>query len=351
MSELNAYEEAVVREIASWKSEQPSLILQSYRVLCRPFSKLIATVIPKAAARKALAEVQAISEAGKTAADILQESGVAQIDDLLGRSLEECDRLAKKITVRSEHLAMLEGVVPAAGGIAIPGVGGALTAIADIPLLLAAALRAIRRVGHCYGFSLESEADHRFVLAILDLANEDDPIGTEETRLGLWNPGGPPDRTAEGKGPVEEVEQGVTDDILLDSVPFLGDLSNLVLDYAFIRRADITARRVFQERWLRTNGKVESIPPSAQTHRRSSFEGAADVGSEFVYLSAYGVSFGATFSATLASLAVQSVAPEVVKRAIQDGASAASRDSKQFLDGFGQITREPQAPAAQLAPA
>jgi hypothetical protein len=351
MTALNPYEEVQVREIAFWKSELPSLVLQSYRGLCRPFSKLLATVVPKSLARKALDEVQALSQTHESAADILKESGASQIGDLLGRSLEECDRLSKTVSIRSEHLALLEGVVPAAGGIAIPGVGGAVTAIADVPLLLEASLRAIRRVGHCYGFPLDSDADRRFVLAILDLANEDEPISKGEARLGLWNPDGPPERAADGSGPAEEVEQSVTDDVILDSVPFLGDLSNLVLDYAFVRRADIIARRVFQERWLRANGKVESIPPSPETHRRSSLEGVANVGSELVYVSAYGVSFGATFTATLASLAMNSVAPEIVKRGLQEGASAASRDSHQFLEGFGNSTYEAPKPKAELASA
>jgi hypothetical protein len=211
-----------------------------------------------------------------------------------------------------------------------------VTAVADVPVLLAAALRAIRRIGHCYGFPLESDADRRFILAVLDLANQDKVVGTEETRLGLWKPDGPPERIADGSGPAEEVEQSVIDDIVLDSVPFLGDLSNLVLDYAFVRRADITARRVFQERWLRTNGKVERIAPAAETHRRSSLEGAVNVGSELVYVSAYGVSFGATFPATLAGLAAVAVAPEIVRTGFADGAQAARRDSEQFLDGLSR---------------
>ncbi len=346
MTSLNDYEAAQVREIASWKSERSSLVLEAYRGLCGPFSKLLATIVPKGLASKALREVQTLAATGDSTADILKDAGVSQLSDLLGRSLEECDRLSARVSVRAEHLALLEGVIPAVGGIAIPGAGGAVTAIADVPLLLEASLRAIRRVGHCYGFPLDTDADRRFVLAVLDLANEAEQVGTGESRLGLWNPDGPPEFAADGKTAVEDVEASVTDDIVLDSVPFLGDLSNLVLDYAFVRRADITARRVFQERWLRTNGKVESIPPSPESHRRSSLEGAVNVGSELVYVSAYGVSFGATFTATLAALAAQAIAPKVVLEGFNDGASAATLDSHKFLDGLKQTK-----PAAELAPA
>ena len=56
-------------------------------------------------------------------------------------------------------------------------------------------------------------------------------------------------------------------------------------------------------------------------------------------MSAYGVSFGATFTTTLAGSLVASVAPESVRRGFHNGASAATRDAKQFLEGFGQITK------------
>ena len=109
---------------------------------------------------------------------------------------------------------------------------------------------------------------------------------------------------------------------------------NLVLDYAFVRRVDGTARRVFQERWLRANGKVESIPPAAESRRRGSIEGVVAAASEVAYVGAYGVSFGVTFPATLAALAVDAVAPDSVRRGLVEGASAAARDSKEFLGGL-----------------
>jgi hypothetical protein len=351
MSSLNAYEEAQVREISRWKSERPSYLLERYRGLSRPFSKLIARIVPKDLARRAMGEVQALAEKHEAAADILKASGVSRIEELLGRSLEECDQLSSMVSVRAEHLALLEGVVPAVGGVAIPGVGGAMTGVADVPFLLEASIRAIRRIGHCYGFKLDSEADHRFVLAVLDLANENRPDGTEEDRLGLWAPDGPPVRGGDGTDPMDGIEQAVVDDLPLESVPIVGDLSNLVLDYAFVRRADVTARRVFQERWLRENGKVESIPPSPEIHRRSSFEGVVGVTSELVYVGAYGVSFGATFAAVLTGLIVSSVAPDSIRKGLADGALAAERDSLRLLGRVGQAVNSVSKRGTEALPA
>jgi hypothetical protein len=334
MKPLSDHEAEQVREISYWKSEGPSLLMEAYRGLSRPISKAIARVVPKELVHKALVEVEKLAEKHDPVGDLLKAAGVSGLGDLLGRPLEECDRLSNSVSTRAEHLALLEGVVPAAGGVAIPGVGGAVTAIVDVPILLEATLRAVRRFGHCYGFPLDSEVDRRFVLAILDIANVDNPPGVDEERLGLWATDGPYPAKPDGSGPEDHIEQALIDDLPLESIPFLGDLSNLVLDFAFVRRADITARRVFQERWLRTNEKVESIPPAPGSHRRSSVEGMVRIGSELAYVGAYGVAFGVTFPASLAGSFLASVVPGSVLRGFQDGALAADRDALDVLEGF-----------------
>lgn len=346
---MSDYEAEQVRQIALWKSEIPSLLLESYHDLARPISKLITHVAPRGLVRKVLQKVEALAEPRRAADDILKASGASRVAELRGRSLEECDQLARMVSIRAEHLALLEGVAPAIGGVAIPGVGGALTAMVDVPLLLEASLRAVRRIGHCYGFPLDSDADRRFVLAILDIANEDTPAGLDEERLGLWAPGGPVEWVHDGAEPLDTIERSMVDDLPLESIPIVGDLTNLVLDYAFVRRADVTARRVFQERWLRENGKVESIPPVPGTHRRSSIEGVQNLSSEVAYVLSYGVSFGVTFSAVMVGSIAASVAPGSVRRGFADGASVAARDSQRLLDGLGRangkVSREATVPA------
>ncbi len=347
MPPLNDHEAEQVRAIALWKSERPSRLLESYRVLTRPLSRLAAKVVPRSLAKEALDRLEALAEFRDPAADIVEAAGVSALPDLLDRPLEECDRLALMVSVRSEHRALVEGMVPAAIGVALPMGGGAAAAVADIPVLLEAAVRATRRVGHCYGFPLVGEADRRFVVAVLELANHEGPIGEVEERLGLWAEGGPPASKDDGSEASSAIGEAVVDDLPIEAIPIVGDVANLVMDYAFVRRVDATARRVFQERWLRANGKVESIAPASESRRRSSVEGLVAVSSEVAYAGAYGVAFGVIFPATLAALAVESVAPEVVLRGFRDGASAATRDSKGFLDGISRQS-EPT-PGASLA--
>ena len=186
MPPLTDHESEQVREIALWKSERPSLLLASYRGLIRPLSKLVAWSIPNELAKQGLARAEALAEFHEPAADIIEASGVSAIPDLLNRTLEECDQLSRMVSGRAEHLALLEGAVPAGVGLALPLGGGAAAAIADVPVLLEATIHAVRRIGHCYGFPLVGESDRRFVLAILGIANHETPAGLEEERLGLW---------------------------------------------------------------------------------------------------------------------------------------------------------------------
>lgn len=341
MSSLNAYEAEQVREIALWKSERPSLLLESYRSLTRPLSRLVARAVPKEMAREALRKVEKLAEVEDPASDIFKAAGISAVPNLLDRPLEECDQLSRMVSARAEHLALLEGVVPATIGAVTPPGGGGAAAVLDIPVLLEASVRAIRRIGHCYGFPLDSEADRRFLLAILDIANQDDPAGQEEDRHRLWELASTAEKKVEGSAAANEIAEAVVDDIPIESIPVVGEVANLVLDFAFIRRVDATARRVFQERWLRANGKVDSIPPAAESRRRSSIEGIVAVGSEIAYTGAYGVAFGVTFPTTLAVLAVESVAPEPILRGLRDGASAAVGDSKEFRAGLAKGLEPP----------
>ena len=56
---------------------------------------------------------------------------------------------------------------------------------------------------------------------------------------------------------LDGVRTAMLEDLAFGAVPILGDLTSILMDYDFVRRVDITARRVFQERWLKDHGKVE----------------------------------------------------------------------------------------------
>jgi len=112
----------------------------------------------------------------------------------------------------------------------------------------------------------------------------------------------------------------MTEDLVIGSVPILGNLASLVLDYAFMRRVDDSARRVFQERWLRRRGKVSVIPPAEVSTRSQSLSVIWEATREILYLGSYGVGFVATLPVVATAQVARFLLPEPVVRGGADGA-------------------------------
>ena len=86
------------------------------------------------------------------------------------------------------------------------------------------------------------------------------------------------------------------------------------MNYDIIRRVVITARRVFQERWLEDRGKVAEILPALEDHRRSSLEGGLGLIAHLCHAGIYGIAFGATFPLALAAVGLSSLGGPVSPR-------------------------------------
>ena len=56
--------------------------------------------------------------------------------------------------------------MPAIAALVIPELGGEIATVIDVPILFEAALKSIRRIGHCYGFALDNQANRGFVPAL-----------------------------------------------------------------------------------------------------------------------------------------------------------------------------------------
>ena len=255
MVPLNEYEARQADEIAAWKAERPSLVMAAFRGLSRPLSRLAARVVPHATIRALIAKAERMSEKFGGPEEIARMAGVHDIRELRDRTLEECDRLAVTISTPAQRQAMMEG--------AIAGLGGVVTETLNVPVLLTAALRSIYRIGYCYGYPLDTEIDRLFVLAILELSTADEPARRQALFQQLKNLG---THAANGQAPakpvsLDGVEEALFEDLAFGAVPIVGDVTSILMDYDFIRRVDTTARRVFQERWLKDHGKLDEIHP------------------------------------------------------------------------------------------
>jgi hypothetical protein len=336
---LTAYESAQVAEIAAWKAEAPGPIARLWQGVRGPLGRVVGKAVPASMVRKLAEKAEALVEHHDGLDQTAREAGVEDIEELRYRTLEESDRLAKAVSARAQWLALVEG--------AAAGVGGLITELGNIPVLLAAAERAIRRIGHCYGYRLESEADRRFVLGVLELSTLDDFDERRALRDGLEalatsGPGGLPGSVLSLNG----VKKEVVEELALEAVPVLGDVASVALDYAFMRRVDVTARRVFQERWLRDRGKLTAPIPPAEAHPLVRARPAAlELVTQAAYLGGFGVGFVMTAPVALAAaLASRLPAPMVL------GASDGARDAVASADRFSAGWRSLASPDS-LTPA
>jgi hypothetical protein len=255
MDPLSDYEARIVEEIATWKGERMGLYGRVTGKVTRPFAWVLRHMVPEIAARKAIEAAYATSDWLASPAEVLKKGGVGNLEDLQHKSLELSDRLADGIGLGSQSVAAVDG--------ALTGAGGFLLAVADVGALAVVALRAIHRVGHCYGYPLDRSQDRAYVLGILMVAG----IKSPAERIELL-------------GKLQQVENWVLAETVealaleslskqfiklasLEAVPGVGAVFGSAANVVFVRQVLRTARHIFQERWLRGNGKVDTILPAS----------------------------------------------------------------------------------------
>jgi hypothetical protein len=249
---LNRYEAEQVRQIAAWKSQLPNPLDELSRAIILPWARFLERIIPDRLVASIINWSYSLSHSiagpkGATDAPKSPQSGL--------RSLAECDALAWRVSALARTISLLEG--------AITGAGGIVTTLADVPILFVLSLRTIQKIGHCYGYAFDDLRDREYVLGVLITATAGS-LGLKRERL---------DRLHGLRDWLVEMtqEEIVADELLsllfqievFEGIPGIGIVSGAALNVLFSRKIDITARRVFQERWLRDNGKIAAIEPAA----------------------------------------------------------------------------------------
>jgi hypothetical protein len=305
-NELTEYEKEQIERIAAWKSEPPNIVAESWNLLVLQATKLVTKFVPEAAVRLAIESSYTAAEKLAGRQNVAHRAGVGDITELRGKPLEECDRLAGQVAMTARALAVAEG--------AVTGVGGVVTTAIDVPLLFASALRTILRIGYCYGYPADAATDRYFNLGILTIAT----AGSLATRL---------ERLDQLKDLeeilIEETQVDLIRSELLsflfqlevfEEVPGIGVISGALLNLNFMHQVDVTARKVFQERWLKDNGKITDIA-AAESLPRNLALGWAGLAGRALYSTVYKVSFGVTVPAYAAISMCRGIGPE---RALKD---------------------------------
>ncbi len=252
---LTAYETAQIRAISAWKAQQPGLTRSLLGFMAAPIEKIAQQVIPAAAAKRLMALLNAGAEQSVADHWVLRIAGVQTYAELRSQPLAFCDALADRAIGEGRKLAVGVG--------AVTGTGGLPTAAVGISALLTAALRVIHRVAQSYGYPVQSEVQREVMLHILALSTAATPA---ERRRALSD--------YQRQVQTYLIDEAVHDAVmatlqrvvlrteLAGSLPGIGLAVNAYIHRAFVSRAGVTGKRVFQECWLRDRRGLAWIEPA-----------------------------------------------------------------------------------------
>jgi hypothetical protein len=313
---LTPHEKEQIQQIAAWKSEPPNPFGEMFRMVTLPVAKAVEKLLPDAMIRTSIERAYDASEMIATQDDLKAQAEVKDLREMKKKPLEECDRLATRVSLVSQTVSVAEG--------AVTGAGGVLTTLIDIPLLIVLSIRTILKIGHCYGYPLNTSQDRRYVLALL-LAALSSSLEAKRERIKRL-------RDLEEEVFEETEEETIGQELasilfqleIFEEVPGVGAASGALLNLALVRRVDVTAQRVFQERWLQDKGKISGAIEPAVAPYRVLETGWGGVMGRAAYTGCYYVGFGATLPVWLMASVFQTWDNPLTHGA-RDGATAASR--------------------------
>lgn len=271
MKRLKAYEEKEIKAIKVWKKKEPGVVSKAFGVVIEPVASFIQKVVPEAAIRGALDFSNSMAEWLSDTGDVKRDANVKNIKQLKTKNLELSDKLANEVHNWAIGVAVVEG-----GGTGFFGLPGMA---ADFPAIIMMALRAIHKIGICYGYEAINEDDKNFILGILSIAGANS-VQEKIAALSLL-------RTIEvtiarqtwklmaekaagqqmGKEAViiairnlaKQLGINITKRKALAAIPIFGAIISGSVNGWFIKEVGWAARRCFQERWLIDNHKIIEI--------------------------------------------------------------------------------------------
>lgn len=317
-----AYEAGQIAAIARWKSTAPSRLGAAIDTATAPVTWLVGHFIPRQAVINLVTSMEEIAAKADSCAEVARAAGASDVRELARAQLAFCDRLALGFSARAERFAVVESTAFSFGG-----------PLFHVPQQLIAALRSISRIGHCYGYTLDTPLDHAIVIDILEIAMLQDPVERQDVLEKLHAAIDSHAEEIEGEADlVMRTTRNMLAEEAFDFIPVVGTAVSFLFDCNFMHAVDETARRVFQERWLRDNGRVANIAPAAGMTRKSSFEEFGLALGQLMYTS--GAILGFTF--TLPGAVIRTLVgrtPNPVGRGARAGAERAVNDAREFLAG------------------
>lgn len=261
VSEEN-YEKKQRKEIQAWKDAPPSITEQIIGTVFKPVAWLIGQVVPPSAVEGALRGADWLAQQTISKEQIFKDAGVEDEDSLRRSKLRELDALAESVHKWAIAVAVAEGGV--AGAVGLAGIA------ADIPFLTTMAIRTVRAIGYCYGYTSDTEGEREFVLGVLAAAGANSIqektaalmlLRELEVTLFRQTFKAMAERAAQQAFTQEAAIIAVRDLAkqlginfskrkMLQAVPVVGAAIGATVNWTFMDDVALAARRSYQERWF-----------------------------------------------------------------------------------------------------
>lgn len=265
--DINSYEQKQLCEIETWEKREPSVVAQAMDKVAKPIGAVVNFVIPKKAILGALTTFNDLAGFFTDTGDILRDGNVVRIEDLKQKDLRLSDQMAENVSLWAKGIAATEG-----GAAGFTGIFGMAV---DIPTIITLSLRTIQKIGLCYGYECNTEAEKVLVLNVMSVASSNNfqekaaaIAALRQIEIAIakntWkilaeqaaNKQAIPVIVMTIKNLAKQLGINITKRKALQAIPVLGAGVGAAMNVAYI--ADITeaAIRTYQKRWLKDNGKL-----------------------------------------------------------------------------------------------
>jgi hypothetical protein len=261
------YETKQVARIRKWHVSRPGLTARAVAKLTAPIVWMFRQVIPHGAVEATLHGNFWLARRWARERTTLRSLGASSFAELSDAELLQADRAVRKIHRRATYLAALIGVASGTFGIFALPVGMAAA--------LNVALRTIHRIGLCYGYEAQTEAERLFIYYTLSLAGNRAPaektVSLDALReLQARIASAPPepvagelvdDKTRHHAFTIahhdfsREITRQLVEVRLLTAIPGIGAVMGLIVDTNYMRSVGWAARHAYQLRRLRERGR------------------------------------------------------------------------------------------------
>lgn len=249
------YIRKVEESISEWRAQEPSVLSYVLGLAAAPLSWMVRLLIPESAIQGALNGVDWCAKhtlSGQSAED--------------PENLVQCDRAADGVI--DFHIA---GAVVEGGA---AGFFGIIALPADIPTVIALALRVVRQVGVEYGYTDDNEHETKFVFSVLSAtgansqAEKAEALAMAAMLMNVLSKQAWKAMAAKAAAQQFSVEGAViavrslarqlginlTKRKALAAIPIIGAAVGACANGWFLREVGTAAQKLYQERWLRDRG-------------------------------------------------------------------------------------------------